>query len=346
MRLNKVCSVFSALVLIITGQYSANCQGGGIDSTGNGGMHTIQGRVYLPSGRMSDASISVRLESLNHRAATVYTDRNGGFSFRMLTPGNYVIVVDAGENFLVAKEYFTIDAEIQGPTVRIQPIPKVFNVPIYLQFKPNAAIQKNEVINAKYVHIPKEALEHCQKGLEFNRAGNTQEAIKAFRLAISIYSQFALPHTEIGKILLKNGKVDEAAEELRVAITLDPNDFDAKLNYGVALIGRRNLNDAEKELRGAADLNKTAVTPHYYLGLLFLQNQNLDGAQKEMETAKQLKGDKEFPLVHRYLGGIYWKKKQYQMAADELEKYVRLVPDAKDADQTRKTILDLRSRQN
>ena len=111
-------------------------------------------------------------------------------------------------------------------------------------------------------------------------------------------------------------------------------------------MGKRDLNDAEKELRAAADLNKAAVTPHYYLGLLFLQNQNIDGAQKEMETAKLLKGDKDFPLVHRYLGGIYWKKQQYRMAADELEIYVRLVPDAKDADQTRKTIRDLRGRQN
>lgn len=345
MRLNKVCFAFSILLFVLTGNYSANCQGNGVDSTGNGGMHTIQGRIYLPNGRTADATISVRLESLNHRSSTVYIDRNGGFSFRYLTPGNYAIVVDAGENFLIAKEYFTIDAEIQGTTVRITPIPKVFNVPIYLQPKANPA-QKNEVVNAKYVNIPKKALEHCQKGLELSRAGNTEEAIKAFRLAITIHPKFALPHTEIGKLLIKGGKIDEAADELRVAITLDPNDFDAKLNYGIALLGRRDMNDAEKELRAAADLNKTAVTPHYYLGLLFLQSSNLEGAQREMETAKQLKGDKEFPLVHRYLGGIYWRKKQYRMAADELETYVKLLPNAKDADQTRKTILDLRSRQN
>lgn len=345
MRLNKVCTVFSILLFTLTGHYSANCQGNGVDSTGNGGMHTIQGRVYLPNGRTAEASITVRLESLNHRSSTLYTDRNGGFSFRYLTPGNYIIVVDAGENYLTAKEYFTIDAEIQGTTIRITPIPKVFNVPIYLQFKANPAL-KNEVVNAKYVNIPKQALEHCQKGLELSRAGNTQEAIKAFRLAITVYPQFALPHTEIGKLLIKGGKIDEAADELRVAITLDPNDFDAKLNYGIALMGRRDMNDAERELKAAADLNKTAVTPHYYLGLLFMQNRNLDDAQREMETAKQLKGDKEFPLVHRYLGGIYWSKKQYRMAADELETYVKLLPNAKDAAQTRKAILDLRSRQN
>jgi Flp pilus assembly protein TadD len=263
----------------------------------------------------------------------------------MLAPGNYSIVVDAGDNYVVSREYFTIDGEVQVSTVRVPPVPKIYNVPIYLQYKPSV-IAKNAVVNAKYVNVPKEALEHCQKGLEFSRAGNTQEALKAFRSAISIYSQFSVPHTEIGKILIKTGKFDEAADELRVALTIDPGDFDARLNFGIALWGKRDLNDAEKELRAAADLNKAAVTPHYYLGLLFLQNRDIDGAQKEMETAKLLKGEKDFPLVHRYLGGIYWKKQQYRMAADELEKYVRLAPDAKDADQTRKTIRDLRSRQN
>lgn len=343
MCLNKVCTAFFIFLLSLAGHYTAYCQSG-VNSTGTGGLNTIQGRIYLPNGRTSDIQINVRLESQRDSPLTLISDRNGGFSFRMLAPGNYSIVVDAGDNYVVSREYFTIDGEVQVSTVRVPPVPKVYNVPIYLQFKPNAVV-KNGVVNAKYVNIPKEALEHCQKGLELSRAGNTQEAIKSFRLAISVYPQFSVPHTEIGKILIKTGKFDEAGNELRVALTIDPNDFDAKLNLGIALMGKRDLNDAEKELRAAADLNRAAVTPHYYLGLLFLQNSDIEGAQKEMETARTLKGDKEFPLVHRYLGGIYWKQKQYRMAADELEKYVRLVPDAKDADQTRKTILDLRNRQ-
>ena len=344
MRLNKVSTAFFIFLLLLAGHYTSNCQSG-VNSTGTGGLNTIQGRIYLPNGRTSDIQINVRLESQRDSPLTLLSDRNGGFSFRMLAPGNYSIVVEAGDNYVVSREYFTIDGEVQVSTVRVPPVPKVYNVPIYLQFKPSV-IAKNEVVNAKYVNVSKEALEHCQKGLEYSRAGNTQEALKSFRLAISIYPQFSVPHTEIGKILIKTGKFDEAADELRVALTIDPSDFDARLNFGIALWGKRDLNDAEKELRAAADLNKAAVTPHYYLGLLFLQNQNIDGAQKEMETAKLLKGDKDFPLVHRYLGGIYWKKQQYRMAADELEKYVLLVPDAKDADQTRKTIRDLRSRQN
>jgi len=342
MQFRKVLIMFSFLLLV--SGYRAVYSQGGIDSTGNGGMHTIQGRIYMPNGRTPDAGISIKLESLNHRTASIYTDRNGGFAFKMLSPGNYTVVVEAGENYLVAREYFTIDAEVQG-TVRITPIPKVFNVPIYLQFKPNSPL-KNEVINAKFAHIPKQALELCQKGLELNRSGKTDEAIKAFRLAIAAYPQFVVPHTEIGKIYLKKNKVEEAFNILATAIAIDPKDFESKLNYGIALMHKKDTLVAEKELRAASDLDRTAVTPHLYLGLLFMQSRNLEDAQKEFEAARSLKGDKDFPLVHRYLGGIYWAKKEYRMAAEELEKYVRLAPDAKDVDQTRKAISDLKNRQN
>jgi Flp pilus assembly protein TadD len=345
MNFNKFSTAFSILLFICAGYHSSNSQSG-VDQTGNGGLHTIQGRVYLPNGRALDSSIPVKLESTSHSTQSVYTDRNGAFSFRSLNPGNYSIIVNAGESFLIAREYFTIDPEISLPgRPRIVTVPKTFNAPIYLQFKPNVA-QKNEVINAKLANVPKDAIAHCQKGMELDRAGKTDEAIKEFRQAIAIYPQFAIPYTELGKILIKTGKLEEAVRELSLAVRFDATDFEARLNYGIALFGRKELPDAEKELRGAAELDKTAVTPHYYLGLLFVQNRNLDDAQKAMETARLLKGEKEFPLVHKYLGGIYWGKKQYRQAAEELEKYVELMPNAKDADQTRKTILDLRSRQN
>lgn len=344
MRLNKLGIAFSVLVFTLTGHYSSNCQGG-IDSTGTGGMHTIQGRVYLPNGRTPDTSIDVKLESPNHPARSIMTDRNGGFSFRSLAPGNYVIVVEAGENYLIAKEYFLIEPEVQGPVVRIQPIPKTFTVPVYLQFKPNSPL-KNEVVNVKYADVPKNALKVCQKGLEYSREGKIEEAIKAFQQSIALYPQFSVPHTELGKIYLKKGLIDEAIAELNLAIKYDPRDFDAKLNYGMALMSKKDIGNAEKEFRAAAELDKNAVTPHFYLGFLYMQSNNLEGAQKEMEMAKSLKGDKDLPKVHYYLGGIYWRQKQYKLAAEELEKYVQLVPNAQDADQTRKTIIDLRNRQN
>jgi Tfp pilus assembly protein PilF len=344
MRINKVFIAFSILFFTFAGHYSSNCQGG-VDATGTGGLHTIQGRIYLPNGRTPDYSITVKLESYDSGGRSITSDRNGGFSFRNLAPGNYTVVVDAGENYLVAKEYFLIEPEVQGQNVRVQPIPKVFTVPVYLQFKPNSPL-KNEVVNARFASIPKGALEQCQKGLELIRSGKTDEATKAFRDSIAIYPQFSVPHTELGKILLKAGRTEESISELSLALKFDPKDFDAKLNYGIALMSKREPVSAEKELRAAAEIDRSAVTPHYYLGVLYMQTNDLAGAQKEMETAKSLKGEKDFPLVHKYLGGIYWGQKQYKLAAEELEKYIQLAPNAKDADQTRKAIQDLKKQAN
>lgn len=150
---------------------------------------------------------------------------------------------------------------------------------------------------------------------------------------------------ELGKQYLKLGKLDEAINSLRASLKIDPNDFEAKLNYGIALLNKKEVNDAEKELREAVAMNNNAVTPHLYLGMAFIQNQNLNEAQKELELAKKLKRKNEFPLVHKYLGGVYWAKKQYKLAADELEIYLELAPNIPDANKMREIIKDLRIKQ-
>jgi regulator of sirC expression with transglutaminase-like and TPR domain len=53
----------------------------------------------------------------------------------------------------------------------------------------------------------------------------------------------------------------------------------------------------------------------------------------------------EVDQAHRYLGGIYWGKREYKKAADELELYFKLAPQAKDAEQIHATIKDLRNKQ-
>ena len=48
---------------------------------------------------------------------------------------------------------------------------------------------------------------------------------------------------------------------------------------------------------------------------------------------------------NKYLGGLYMSAKRNKEAADHLEKYLQLDPKARDADQIRNTIKDLRSKQ-
>lgn len=336
-----VLSILTFLVLAA----SYPCLGqGSVNSSGTGGFSLIRGRIFLPNGKTLDTPISVELQSPNFSTLTVFTDRNGGFSFQSLAPGNYSIVVNAGGSFEIAREYVTIDTEPQT-SVRMARTPKTFNLPIYLQFK-RVAESKTGVVNAKLSSVPQAAVERYEKGVRLAQDGKTDEAIAEFKRALELFPSFSLSYSELGKIYLTSGKLDEAVNSFRSALRFDPVDFDARLNCGIALLNRKDFLDAEKDLAIAAEMNKTAVTPRYYLGVLFIQKKDLDAAQKELETAKTLKGKNSFPLLHRYLGGIYIAKHLDKLALTELETYVQLAPNAKDIDRIRKTIEELRNKQN
>jgi tetratricopeptide (TPR) repeat protein len=80
-----------------------------------------------------------------------------------------------------------------------------------------------------------------------------------------------------------------------------------------------------------------------YLGVALMRQKDIDGAEKELQQAAKLGGE-HAGRAHYYLGGIYWARKEYKRAADELETYLRLTPRAPDADQVKGTISDLRSK--
>ena len=273
------------------------------------------------------------------------TDRSGSFAFGSLNPGSYSIVVNAGESFEVAREYVTIDPEVQTSTIRVIPSPKTFNVPIYLQTK-RGEIQKTGVINAKWSSVPKAAIERYERGVEFANDNKAIEAAAEFRKAIELFPSFAPAHTALGKIYLITGKLNEATESFRSALRYDPSDFDAHLDLGIALLNLKKYNDAEPELVTAAYLNRSAVTPHYYLGIVFVMRNDLDIARKAFETAKELKGGKSLPSLHKYLGRIYMTKSMKKEAIEEFETYLKLMPKAQDIEKIRKDISDLKSTQN
>ena len=317
------------------------------NQSGTGGINEIRGRVYLPNGKSPDEPFEVELQG-NFTSLKVWSDRSGSFSFLNLAPGNYTVVIDGGEQFETFREYTTIDTEAQTATVRIAPIPKVINVPVYLQFKKDRReeILKNEVINAKWANVPKDAMDSYNHAIELIKSNKSDQAVIELRKAIQISPSFAPAHTALGKLFMLTGKLDDAIPEFEAAVRYDSSDFDARLNYGIALLNKRELPNAKAELSQAADINKSAITPRYYLGILFIQTKELDSAQKEMEEAKQLAGTKIFPLLHRYLGGIYMAKRLNKEAVAELETYIHQDPNAKDADRIRQTISDLKTKLN
>jgi Tfp pilus assembly protein PilF len=327
---------------------------GAIDYTGTGGRHTIEGRIYFPSGRKADGGIKITLETASAGTLTVYSDFNGTFSFRNLSGGSYTVVIPGTADYEGVREAVYIDdpgsSSMRGNSVSASSPARFIIVPIYLMAK-RVNTAKPTVVDAALAALPKAAVDLYQKALESLRASDHKKAISELEAAISIYPEFPRALNELGVQYLVVGQIGKAVTALESAVRLAPEDFVPRLNYGIALLQKKEFKTAEDQLRIALQKNDGAATVHMYLGIALLHQQNAKAgnearyseAEKELQRAIQLGGD-QIATAHYYLAGIYWRNGQHRRAADELETYLKLAPNAPDADRTRATIKDLRAR--
>ena len=340
----EVYSLFAIIILLVL-PVAMLAQGNGRASTGTNGIHTIKGYIFFPSGRRAEGQIIVKLQSYTSGEITVVPDSSGAFTFTQLAPGNYTVVVNAGDDYEIAREsvYFDSDlnlSRVGGVVVPQQP--QTNTVMVHLQLK-NTARAKPGVLDASLAEVPEKARKLFEKGMDEARAGDASKAADSLKEAVALYPNFPLALNELGVQYLKLGQTSKAVDALKNAVKLTPDAYGPRLNLGIALLEAKQFAEAETQLREALKRNSSLPTAHMYLGLCFLRTNRFDAAEQELLSAIQGSGN-QLGLAQYYLGGIYWKKHEYPKAVAALEDYLRLTPNAHDAERVRATIKDLRSR--
>ena len=340
LRTQGLYYISSLTALLILFSVIAYAQGGNVDS-GTGGQHSISGRLVFPSGQRADVRLRIRLESTGAGDRTLLSDNNGSFSFQNLVPGNYTVVVEGGDNFEDVREPVFIESatrQIPG-SVRVS---RPFTVQVYLRPK-QAEVSKPGVLNAALANVPKAAVEHYDKGLEFVRQDDAEKAIEEFKKAIELYPNFGLALNELGVQYLKRGYLEQAAEVLQKLIALSPDAVEPRLNYGIVLVNQKKFAEAEVQFRELLKHSDSVFTAHMYLGISLISGKKYQEAETHLRKAVELGGAKA-ALAHYYLGGLYWQTGGFRQAADELEQYLKLEPKAANAERVRNTIRELRAK--
>ncbi|MGI8789006.1 MAG: tetratricopeptide repeat protein [Pyrinomonadaceae bacterium] len=336
--LRRVVYFLIAIILFSSLSAFVKAQGYG-DRTGDGGEnknHSVQGRISFPSNQPGTA-LKVRLESSASATLTTVSNSEGIFYFSGLYPGQYTIIIDAGNDYEPIRESLTVERDI------VSSMSRTYNVMIDLREK-SGQRQQTGVVNVSLAKVPKLALEQFKKGLEARDKNDDKTAVERFTEAVRIYPQFAEAYDELGTLYLKTGETNKAEDAIRRTLQFNEKNMNAQLNYGIVLLNQRKMYEAEKQLEKVVLADDTAATPHMYLGIALLGLNYPDYAEKEFLKAISLKDDGKLAQAHRYLGGIYWKKGNYTQAAAELEKYLALEPKASDADRVRATVKQLREK--
>lgn len=319
---------------------SARAQVGGIDpdpgDPGTGGRNTIQGTIFLANGRRLDRRAKVRLRSMNGDQF-VMSDDSGAFSFRRLKGGSYTISVDAGSEFEIA--YETVDI-IELPRRRTDS-GQVQTVQITLSPKPGATKQTGTV-DASTAGVPEAARALYKEALEAAQSGDSKKAIEKLGEALKIHPNYMSALNELGLQYMKLKMLDKAEEALRQAIKIAPEAFTPRLNFGILLLQKKSYAEAATELQRATQKDSSSATAHLHLGRAFVNLAIYNKAEKELQQAVSIGGE-DVIEAHRYLAAVYIETRESLRAASELEKYLSLSPQAKDAEKIRNIIKQLRA---
>ena len=324
--------IFLLLSLALLIALASNAAAQGVGATrglpGSEGNNSIQGKIYYPAEPKGGRRIRVKIESTNMGMQSTVTDDDGTFRFNGLGFGPYTLTIEPGEDYDRTTETVNIDKEMGGGRNLI--------VPITLRMKGG--------LDAGSESIPKQARDLYAKGLEAAKANDTKKAAGHLEAAVAAAPDFALALNELGVQYNRLGEFDKAIATLDRAIKVAPKAFPPRLNMGFAFMSKKDFPAAETHLREALKMNATSPAAHMYLGITLMSQKKMDEAEAELLLAVNSKSN-EVASAHRYLGGIYWGKRDYKRAADELETYLKLVPKAPDAERTREAIKELRSKQ-
>ena len=297
--------------------------------TNLGGMNSIIGTVFAPSGRPLERRVRIRLSTMTRGDRVFTTNENGAFAFRGLPTGSYTVTIDKEADY----KPFTTSVDVRqfrgGPA-------QVFTLNIRLEFK-DREVAKPAVLNAEFANVPKKALDHYNTAIELANKGDRAGAIDQLKLAIVEHPSFTQAFNELGVQYLKLNRLDEADEAFQGALKIDPESFPALINRAIANVMMKRYGEAVPILRTALTKDDQSAVGHYFLGQALANLGLFDDAEKELLASLKL-GREEMKEAHRILAIIYSSRGDKKKAAEELEAYLKLAPDTPDAEKLKEMI--------
>ena len=166
------------------------------------------------------------------------------------------------------------------------------------------------------------AADRLELGTSLARSGRLDEAIAAFREALSIEPRYATAYYNLGLSLLEKEQPREAADALESAVSLSPGDARAQRALGVALGQSGQQEEAVRALRRAVALDSRDVLSLQLLGRLLRERGELPEASAAIRSAIQLKPEE--PWLHQELGFTLRAEGRLEEAVTALESAVEL----------------------
>lgn len=297
-------------------------------------LHRIEGRVQF-KGPVNDVRVRILQRSGLIPVSEAYSRGEGQFSFSQIPEGEYVIQTEE-----------TNDFSASATTVSVFPMNRnrseVFRVYVQLQLKPQPGTVKPAVVTADVdLHVPKDAQKHYREGMKALAANAPERAVDELQAAVKIYPDYYAARLELGRELRIEKRFREAAEALEPLLQIAPKREEPRVEYGIVLMALDRPGDAVPVLRAALELEETNWVPHLYLGMALMERDAAD-SERHLRRALELNETKA-SRAYLSLARLAAAKGDRGLAIQHLQAYLKLTPNAPDAEPVRQLIERLRA---
>jgi hypothetical protein len=216
---------------------------------------------------------------------------------------------------------------------------------------------KGMTLSAIPYKAPKDARRAYEKGLEAGRNGKLANARKYFEQAVEIYPRYASAWFQLGTVLQEENQNVAARKAYTQATTVDTKFLPPYLSLASLAYQAGNWTDVLNLTGHILDLdplNQVAVTgyildldplnyaeAYFYNSVANYRLNKIEDAEKSALKAEHLDLRTHFPQLHLLLAEIFTRKNNYATAISEIQTYLELAPQAKNADQVREQLAKL-----
>ncbi len=152
------------------------------------------------------------------------------------------------------------------------------------------------------IHQPEDPIAHYNLATELDHAGQVQEAIEHYQLALRFKPDYASAHNNLGMAFASLGRLPEAIEQYQKALQSVPDYADAHNNLGNALSNLGRLPEAIEQYQQALQQKPNYATAHYNLGLTLARTGRIQEAADEYQKAIEI--NPELTQAHQNLAFV------------------------------------------
>jgi tetratricopeptide (TPR) repeat protein len=260
-------------------------------------------------------------------------DRAGGFGFKNLKPGAYILVAAvprAGE--------MNRTIEI-GPTFA----DSKGKVELTLLFEPRSPDDDAHTVSATELSIPQSAWNLYERALKRLEKHDTEEAVALLKSAVEAAPHFAAAWNHLGTISYHARDYPEAEKYFLEALAQDPEAYSPLVNLGGTLLSAGRIDESLPINLKAVRARPDDALAHVQLGRSYFELGQLDKAEEQLREAKAL-DPAHFSLPQLTLIQIYERKQDHVAVVREIEDFLKQHPDSTMAPAMRKVLEIARSR--